>query len=53
MKIEFRNVTKRYNHSVVALSDINVKIDKPYPEIVNAIDDFQTVAILKNLVYTI
>ena len=26
--IEFRNVTKRYNHDVVALSDINIKIEK-------------------------
>ena len=30
--------------------DIVVKIDKPYPEIVNATDDRMTVAILKNLV---
>jgi len=26
--IEFKNVTKRYDHDVVALSDINIKIDK-------------------------
>lgn len=29
--------------------DIVVKVDKPYPEIVNAQDDVNTVAILKNL----
>lgn len=32
--------------------DIQVRIDKPYPEITNAKDDFQTVAILKNLANT-
>ena len=26
--IEFKNVTKRYDHDVVALSDINIKIDR-------------------------
>lgn len=26
--IEFKNVTKRYDHSVVALSDVNIKIDR-------------------------
>ena len=29
--------------------DIKVRIDKPYPEIVNATDDYETVGILKNL----
>ncbi|MBQ9795692.1 MAG: manganese catalase family protein [Clostridia bacterium] len=29
--------------------DIEVKVDKPYPEIVNVQDDMNTVAILKNL----
>ena len=29
--------------------DIVVKVDKPYPEITNAINDRETVAILKNL----
>lgn len=32
--------------------DIKVRIDKPYPEITNATDDIQTVAILKNLANT-
>ena len=31
------------------LENIQVKVDKPYPEIVNAKEDFHTVAILKNL----
>ena len=30
--------------------DLEVKVNKPYPEIVNAKDDTKTVAILKNLV---
>lgn len=29
--------------------DVEIKIDKPYPEIINATDDRETVAILKNL----
>lgn len=32
------------------LKDIKVKIDKPYPEIVEACDDAMTVSILKNLI---
>lgn len=32
--------------------DIKVRIDKPYPEITNATDDIQTVALLKNLANT-
>lgn len=31
------------------LNDIQIKIDKPYPEIVDAKEDRQTVAVLKNL----
>ena len=31
------------------LENLNVRVDKPYPEIVDAKEDFQTVAILKNL----
>ena len=31
------------------LDEIEVKIDKPYPEITNANDDYKTVAILKDL----
>ena len=31
------------------LENIKVRVDKPYPEITNAKDDFQTVNILKNL----
>ena len=31
------------------LDNIEVRIDKPYPELINVIDDKQTVCILKNL----
>jgi len=29
--------------------ELNIKVDKPYPEIVDAQDDMSTVAVLKNL----
>ena len=31
------------------LKDIEVRVNKPYPEIVNAVEDMQTVSVLKNL----
>jgi len=33
-------------------SDIEVKVNKPYPEIIGAQDDSQTVAVLKNLAFS-
>ena len=32
------------------LKDLEIKVDKPYPELLDVKEDFQTVAILKNLV---